>query len=384
METKESRINSDFTVVWDKGYCGFKNSNGEMITECKYDKVLDFSNGIAAVNNDDMWGFIDKEGNEITPIQYYTPLPFGADFIGEPIPVKLDEKWGYINRNGKIIVPFIYDQAFFFGDKSQIAPVRLGEGWGYIDKQGKVIIPIEYDNVSYILNDEDGLLTVKRNGKVGLLDYNGRIIASITYEFINEFNEGFSVVKWDGKYGFIDMHGKVVIPIVFEKVGVFTDGLAIVKKVDIEQPYFIDTKGNDVKVDDISKAVFLEDDYYHYWCGIEEETDSNYDEINDADLEEDLRIEFFRTIDEANKLGARIWAKTVKKFIWQYGAVEAAKRIIYRGTDYMPSGFLKLCEIRRLDLSFENTIQSDKFRRLFSDHIINQAKSRLEYYGFKK
>lgn len=62
-EMGEEIINGDV-------FYGFCNSKGKLITECKYTKVQDFFEGLAAVENKGKWGFIDQNGKEIIPIKY--------------------------------------------------------------------------------------------------------------------------------------------------------------------------------------------------------------------------------------------------------------------------------------------------------------------------
>lgn len=56
------------------------------------------------------------------------------------------------------------------------------------------------------------------------------------YERAKDFSEGFAAVKKAGKWGFINKEGKNVIPCQYDKVASFREGLvAVVKngKVDI-------------------------------------------------------------------------------------------------------------------------------------------------------
>lgn len=60
----------------------------------KYDKVRDFYNGYAAVCVGDKWGFIDRHGNEVVPLQY----DYVSSFHNGYAKVQLNEKWNYIKR----------------------------------------------------------------------------------------------------------------------------------------------------------------------------------------------------------------------------------------------------------------------------------------------
>lgn len=94
-------------------------------------------------------------------------------------------------------------------------------------------------------------------------------------------------------------------------------------------------------------------------------------------LENELEERFIETIKESNRLGAKINATSVIEYIHRYGAIGGASRLINAGTDRLQSGLIKLFEINRLDISFENIILQDKFRILFDKIVLENAEKRL-------
>ncbi len=76
------------TITEDKGYIkailknkeiykiGLINREGKLITPVKYDVIEDFSEGMAAVQVNKEWGFIDETGKEIINPQYYKVSKF--------------------------------------------------------------------------------------------------------------------------------------------------------------------------------------------------------------------------------------------------------------------------------------------------------------------
>lgn len=53
-------------------------------------------------------------------------------------PVKKDEKWGFIDRAGQTIIPMQYDDAWCF-DCDDMARVEKDDRVFYINRQGKLI-----------------------------------------------------------------------------------------------------------------------------------------------------------------------------------------------------------------------------------------------------
>jgi PLD-like domain len=95
-------------------------------------------------------------------------------------------------------------------------------------------------------------------------------------------------------------------------------------------------------------------------------------------LEEELEKEFIDTVKQANDLGAKINSTNAISYIHNYGAIGGASRLISVGTDKLHSGLLKLWEIKRLDISFENIILKEKYQILFDKDILEKAKKRLD------
>ena len=77
---------------------GFVDKTGKEFI-LKYDKVYDFSEGLAIVKHNNKYGFIDKTGKEVTPIKYDYAVSFSEGLAS----VKLEGKWFYINPKGECV-----------------------------------------------------------------------------------------------------------------------------------------------------------------------------------------------------------------------------------------------------------------------------------------
>ena len=63
---------------------GFKNKNGEIVIEAKYDRVTELNgNGFAGISQDGKWGSIDENGNVIIEPTYEINGSGDPDFIGK-------------------------------------------------------------------------------------------------------------------------------------------------------------------------------------------------------------------------------------------------------------------------------------------------------------
>ena len=83
----------------NSGKYGFSDrENSELLIPVIYDYAGSFSEGLASVNKDGKWGYIDKSGKAVIPIIYDNTCSFS---FGEGlVSVNKDGKWGYIRQVG--------------------------------------------------------------------------------------------------------------------------------------------------------------------------------------------------------------------------------------------------------------------------------------------
>ena len=90
---------------------------------------------IIAVNTPDGVGyFVDSEGNKLFNKQFERVRNFSEGLA----PVRKNDKWGYINTQGEEVVPCIYDDVWDFSEG--LARVEQNGEWSIINKEGKVIV----------------------------------------------------------------------------------------------------------------------------------------------------------------------------------------------------------------------------------------------------
>ena len=66
-----------------------------------YDEIGVYVEGLAKVERDDKWGFIDERGSEVIPLIYESASDFSEDLAL----VELDNNYGFINKSGQIVIP---------------------------------------------------------------------------------------------------------------------------------------------------------------------------------------------------------------------------------------------------------------------------------------
>ncbi len=218
------------------------------VVPCKYDSVGNFSEGLAAVNLDGKWGFIDKTGKEVIPCKYEHASGFSEGLAA----VELDNKWGFIDKTDKEVIPCKYNDAEDFSEGLAAVKNRQQQ-WGFIDQTGTEVIPCKYIEAK---NFSEGLAAVKLGEKWGFIDQTGTEVILCKYVKVGNFSEGLAVVADENSMcGFLDTTGKEVVPCTLPYVsfmsfpfGSFSEGLLAVRKGNLYTNLwgFVDKTGQEV------------------------------------------------------------------------------------------------------------------------------------------
>jgi hypothetical protein len=253
--------------------------------------------GVAAVEKDGSWGFIDLTGNIVVSPKYIDLRETKEGLI--PV-CNANAQWGFIDLSGKISIAFKYDDANSFSHG--LAPVASNGRYFFIDKKGNQTIdgnfifasPFNSDGFAHVLVSRDegyiidtlgikyeylggtfynlpsegiyqqrlqngkwgfydvktkkniipheydlvyqfsnGLAPVKKGMKWGYIDIKNQLIIEYKFDDANPFSEGLAAVKLNGKKGYINMKGEVVILPQFDTAADFKNGVAEVEKESI-------------------------------------------------------------------------------------------------------------------------------------------------------
>jgi hypothetical protein len=176
---KIKKFSEGMAIFTDKtGLQGFINTKGEVAIAAKFEKLGYFSADVAWARNDDgLIGYIDKQGEWVIEPKFLAVKDFDPD-SGLAM-ARLDDVWGFINKQGEIkyiddvdkfynysegLVKVVKEGLFGFMDKNMdwvikpqfgsardfhngYAAVRFDGGWGIIDKAGNWVIKPLYDRI---------------------------------------------------------------------------------------------------------------------------------------------------------------------------------------------------------------------------------------------
>lgn len=182
--------------------------------------------------------------NTPTPTPTNTPVPTSTP-VTTPTPVPL--------QSLVTVLPPATEQR---DEELFLYPIKFNGKYGVINQYGEVIAEPIYESVS-TFSEGMARVSAEKNGKYGYINTEGELVIPMIFERADDFSEDLAAV-WEGsRAGYIDKAGNYVIEPQFDYYATtFSEGLAAVKYRRAREPYafVIDKEGQ----------VVFESDYYTY------------------------------------------------------------------------------------------------------------------------
>ncbi len=186
----------------------------EQVSNISKDAVLR-----VAKNKDGVYGYIDENGTLVIEPKYDMAYPFKNN----KALVSLLGKWIYIDKMGNLIEKLRYSDVFQVSDK--LLGFKENGLYGFMDASGQVIHTAQFSNVtSTDFQDGKGFVKkpfvlIEKQKKIGIMDFEGKILTIPQYDNIYPFSEERAVVKSNELYGCIDKSGKIIVPVNYKYMG---------------------------------------------------------------------------------------------------------------------------------------------------------------------
>ena len=219
------------------GKQGFIDKHGKIVIEPKYEKVFQFSNGLAAIQVGEVWGFIDYQDNVIVEPKFIQVAPFSDGYAAVKLE-KFTDQWGFIDTEGKLVIEPQFDHVEDFRNGiakvgmvalrgvllSVIADVGPELDYHYIDIHGNKVPEPAPEH--YASGKPGELISFHKGGLVGFVNARGEVVIEPQFLAAGEFSDGLACVCKERLFGYIDESGEFVIPPTFQYANEFSDGLA--------------------------------------------------------------------------------------------------------------------------------------------------------------
>jgi hypothetical protein len=216
---------------------GYIDRQGKLVVPLQFDWADSFSEGLAAVPSGDLAGYIDAKGLWAIPAKFRNAGEFHEGLAS----VRVGERWTYIDRQGAFLGEARYGYADDFHEHR--GRVKFGGTfsdlhgrWGFVGPDGQLVIPCRYLDAT---NFSEGLAAVEATpGCWGFIDTDGKMVIAPGFDAAGPFSEGLARVCVKGKWGYIDRQARLAITPRFIGASEFRDGLAAVGVPDEKDPEY--------------------------------------------------------------------------------------------------------------------------------------------------
>lgn len=237
---------NDMLIVRKNNLDGLMDSKLKWVIQPSFKRIYLFEKGYAVFEGEDgLLGAINAKGVVTTKPQFATIYRISqTNSALAMFKNKSSDMSGVVDlATGQIVVPANYYFTTYNYSDGYIIFKRSNKK-GIMDSTGKEVFYDLYDDFSSgFLEDR---AWVKKDGKYGFIDKQGKLVIPIQYDNIGGFAEGMARVQQNGKYGFLDKNGNTAIPFKFKNAGSFEMGIAWVVD-DNNKAFYIDKNGNEVK-----------------------------------------------------------------------------------------------------------------------------------------
>ncbi len=198
-------FHEDMGIVLYNSKFGFINKEGKEVVKTIYLDAKDFSNGYAAVKDENAWFFINKKGEKVS-----SDYDFVQSFKNGFAIVEKNSKLGIINTKFKEIIPIIYDTIDSISNG--LILVSINEIFKYINLNNETEIELpKFIKRAYPF--KNGIARLENeNYKTGYIDINGNQVTDFIYTSGSDFSKNFANVTTKEGSTIIYKNGEELFP----------------------------------------------------------------------------------------------------------------------------------------------------------------------------
>jgi hypothetical protein len=217
-------FNGKYYPVANRGFWGAVDANGKEIVACVHDSLLQRNGDYTAVKFKGEYGIIDLGETWIVtpqtnPLQVLNNNRY-FEFAGKTTFLK--------SFSGEII--YFSDNSLEFAGGAIRERLPNGSHW-IIDLDGTITYRSNQpEQTEEVFPESEHFRAIRKDGKYGFIDDQGRLRIANRYENVKAFSEGMAAIRIMHQWGFIDQHENLVVQPVFDDVGNYDNGHSIVMK----------------------------------------------------------------------------------------------------------------------------------------------------------
>lgn len=126
--------------------------------------------------------------------------------------IKTETKTGFVNQQGEIVIKPEYDGNYCEWIEPNCFWVKKDKIVFLIDHGKSTPLQIDFLKNTFWFDCGDGIIKIRSDKKIGLVDKYGNTVVEPKYDDIEAFSEDLAAFKMDDKIGYLNRNGGVVIP----------------------------------------------------------------------------------------------------------------------------------------------------------------------------
>jgi hypothetical protein len=227
---------------------GIADNDGNVVIEAQYTSLHKENDHYYYTEDKDYAQtnyYFDQQARKLVPLK-------GVDYINDQqdgmvvarrlirkdtVNYEHEYKYSLYNNKGKQVIPEQYAFLEVAGNVVICRGTQEGKS-GLLNLEGKMIAALTYDEITQATDRKTGavlpVIQVKKEGHYGLLSEEGKLLCPVQYEYVMDFSEGRAVVilskEEENVYGIVDMDGKLIVPLQYDYISDITDGIAVFGK----------------------------------------------------------------------------------------------------------------------------------------------------------
>ena len=232
------------------------------------------------------WGVMNQDGEEVITPSYQEMIIIPDEekevFI---CTYDVDDQTGTYktkainSKNEDIFTEYDQVEAIDNMDKNNnlwyeknVLKVSKNGKYGLIDFNGKELLPIEYDEITTLDGMENSII-IKKDEKVGLVNDNGSIIIDVNYKEIKAlgetYKEGYITIDESDKYGVVSATKRQILENKYDEISsVYLKDYYLVREngkkelIDSDGKVILDAGFDDIKSATTNGVIFTKNDLY--------------------------------------------------------------------------------------------------------------------------
>lgn len=220
---------------------GFIDTSFNEVIPCEYEQVSrnGFENGYCGYESGSRYvtkGLVDKNGKELFSIEDNDDVEFDIDLLEYDSEIKgfwyqREGEYGCVNEQGITLIPFVWDEYCKFNNGIAFVRNQEEDVWSVIDINGDVLYSLEgYDGLSW---GNDQLILAKKGKKWGCVDKDFHEMVDFKYDEITHIGKDVFEVVNDRRRGLMNSQGELILKCVYKRLWPIRGGsFAILERTD--------------------------------------------------------------------------------------------------------------------------------------------------------